>query len=55
MPQEQQGRETIWRHVALLSCVVLVTAVLWLAPGWTLAHGPSCVFHNLLHLNCPFW
>jgi hypothetical protein len=51
---QRQGREGMWKHVAILSAIVLVTAVLRTFPAWTLAHGPSCVFRSVLHLNCPF-
>ena len=41
-------------HLFILGCIAAVTALLLLAPASWLAFGPGCVFHCLLHLNCPF-
>jgi hypothetical protein len=41
-------------HFAILIGIALCTLVLGFFPGFVAAHGPSCVFHSLFRLNCPF-
>jgi hypothetical protein len=41
-------------HLYILGCIVVASALLRFLPASVLANGPSCVFHAVTHLNCPF-
>ena len=50
----QAESSSVRTHLIILGCIVAATALLRFAPPSVLANDPSCVFHTLFHLNCPF-
>jgi hypothetical protein len=52
LAQPERGQAAT--HLLILGCIVMLSALLHFFPTASLAFGPSCVFHTLFHLNCPF-
>jgi hypothetical protein len=50
----QRDRGHLATHLSILGCIVVLSALLRVFPAAALAYGPSCVFHTIFHLNCPF-
>jgi hypothetical protein len=50
----QPSHENPTAHFAILIGIAVCTLVLGFFPNFVAAHGPSCVFQSLFHLNCPF-
>src|ERR1700761_3055687 len=41
-------------HLYILGCIVVASVLLRFLPASALAHAPSCIFHAVTGLNCPF-